>query len=65
LVDELFEFVDDVVDDLNSRDEVNYLRTILKMGTGADRQLKVFDENGGDLKKVVDYIVQETNEGLD
>lgn len=65
LVEELIDFVDDVVDELNSRDEVNYLRQILKMGTGADRQLEVFNKNGGDLKKVVDFIVTETNEGLD
>ncbi len=64
LVEELIEFVDDVVDDLNSRDEVNYLRTILENGSGADRQLKVFEENNGDLKKVVDFIVEETNIGL-
>ena len=65
LVDELIDYVDDVVDELNSRDEVEYLRRILQMGTGADRQLKVYEETGGDLKKVVDYIVSETNEGLD
>ena len=63
LVNELIEFVDDVVDELNCRDEVNYLREILKMGSGADRQLRVFEETG-DLKKVVDYIVEETNTGL-
>jgi carboxylate-amine ligase len=33
------------------------------MGTGADRQLKVFQETG-DLKKVVDYIVEETRVGI-
>ena len=63
LVNELIEFVDDVVDELNCREEVNYLREILKMGSGADRQLKVYEETG-DLKKVVDYIVEETNTGL-
>ena len=52
-----------MVDELNCREEVNYLREILKMGSGADRQLKVFEETG-DLKKVVDYIVEETNTGL-
>jgi carboxylate-amine ligase len=33
------------------------------MGTGADRQLRVFQETG-DFKKVVDYIIQETETGL-
>lgn len=64
LLEELIAFVDDVVDDLNCRQEVEYLRQIMKMGTGADRQLKVYDQTQ-DLKKVVDYIVEETNVGLD
>ena len=34
------------------------------MGTGADRQLRVFEETN-DLKKVVDYIVEETEAGLE
>jgi glutamate---cysteine ligase / carboxylate-amine ligase len=36
---------------------------MLEMGTGADRQLRVFEETG-DLKKVVDYIVSETRVGV-
>ncbi|MFI5134646.1 MAG: carboxylate-amine ligase [Chitinophagales bacterium] len=63
LLEELIAFVDDVVDELNCRDEVNYLREIMKMGTGADRQLKIYGQTG-DLKKVVDLIVEETNTGL-
>jgi phosphate transport system protein len=43
---------DDVVDDLGCRKEVEYAREIVKNGTGADRQLKVFHESGGDMKKV-------------
>jgi carboxylate-amine ligase len=50
------------VDDLGSRDELNYIRTIIKNGTGADRQLRIFRETN-DLKKVVDFIVEETNQG--
>jgi glutamate---cysteine ligase / carboxylate-amine ligase len=34
------------------------------MGTGADRQLKVFEETNGDLKAVVDYMAAETRAGL-
>jgi carboxylate-amine ligase len=63
LVGEILEFVDDVVDDLGSRNEVNYIRQILADGTGADRQLNVFHETG-DLKKVVDYMISETQTGL-
>ncbi len=34
--------IDEVVDELGSREEINYIHEMLKMGTGADRQLKVF-----------------------
>ncbi len=63
LVHELLEFIDDVVDDLGSRKEIEYVYKIIENGTGADRQLRVYQETG-DLKKVVDYIVQQTNHGL-
>jgi carboxylate-amine ligase len=64
LIYELLDFVDDVVDELGSRHEINYIPKILENGTGADRQLKVYEQSGGDLKKVVDYIVSQTNQGL-
>ncbi len=63
LVLEYLDFVDDVVDELDSREEINYIHEILENGTGADRQLRVFRETG-DLKKVVDYIIEETEVGL-
>src|SRR5580704_10627621 len=63
LINEILEFVDDVVDELDSREELNYIREIMKMGSGADRQLRVFEETG-DLKKVVDFIIEETEVGL-
>jgi len=63
LLNEYLEFVDDVVDDLGSREELEYIHEILKSGTGADRQLRVFAETG-DLQQVVDYIIQETEVGL-
>jgi carboxylate-amine ligase len=64
LAGELLAFIDDVVDELGSREEVNYIRKILEMGTGADRQLAVWDQSG-DTKNVVDYIIEETHKGLD
>ena len=64
LVYELLDFVDDVVDDLDSRREINYIHHMINHGTGADRQLKVFHESGGDLKAVVDYIAAQTLEGV-
>ena len=63
LIGELLEFVDDVVDGLGSRKEVEYVRQILQAGTGAERQLRVFEKTG-DLKAVVDYIIEETKYGL-
>jgi carboxylate-amine ligase len=63
LVLELLDFVDDVLDDLNCRSDVGYITKILEMGTGADRQLKVFKETG-DLHRVVDHIIEETHLGI-
>ncbi|MGA7837972.1 MAG: carboxylate-amine ligase [Ignavibacteriaceae bacterium] len=63
LIGELLEFVDDVLDDLGSREEINYIYKIMENGTGADRQLAVWEETN-DMKKVVDFIVQETSYGL-
>jgi carboxylate-amine ligase len=60
---EYLELIDDVVDELGSREEIEYIHQMLKMGSGADRQLKAFAETG-DLKKVVDYIVAETRVGV-
>jgi carboxylate-amine ligase len=62
---EMLEFVDDVVDELGSRREVfGGIGWILANGAGADRQLAVYNATGGDLKKVVDYICEETSQGL-
>jgi carboxylate-amine ligase len=63
LIREYLEFVDDVVDELDSREELNYIHTMLEQGSGADRQLRVYKETG-DFKKVVDYIIDETEVGL-
>lgn len=70
LMEELLALLDDVVDDLGSRQEVEYVRTILKNGTSADRQIATYKAHGGDdnaseaLKAVVDHLVMETKEGL-
>ncbi|HST12148.1 MAG TPA: carboxylate-amine ligase [Terriglobales bacterium] len=63
LILEYLKFVDDVVDELGSREEIEYIHKIMEMGSGADRQLRVFEETG-DLKKVVDYIIEETEVGV-
>src|SRR5215212_8013338 len=61
---ELLEFVDDVVDELGSRAEVAYVKTILTEGTSADRQLRVYRETG-DLRAVVRGVVEETRDSVE
>ncbi|MNE46325.1 Glutamate--cysteine ligase [compost metagenome] len=63
LILELLEFIDDVVDELGSREDINLVHEILKNGTGADKQLAVFQETN-DLSKVVDFITGEFTKGL-
>ncbi|MCG2461717.1 carboxylate-amine ligase [Flavobacteriaceae bacterium F89] len=63
LVQELLEFIDDVVDDLGCRTEVNYVYQILEQGSGADRQLKLYEDTR-DFKEVVKYVVGQTTKGL-
>ena len=69
LMEELLEIVDDVVDDLDCRAEVEYVNTIMRDGTSADRQIAIYEQNGGDenrnqaLMAVVDNLVRETQEG--
>lgn len=62
LMNELLELLDDVVDELGSRKEIEYIHTILNQGSSADRQLRVYRETG-DLKAVVDLLAEETVEG--
>ena len=64
LITEMLEwFVDDVVDELGSRREVEYAFEIMRGGTSADRQLATYDRTG-DLRGVVDRLVSETAEGV-
>ena len=55
LIFELLDFVDDVVDQLGSRHIINYIGKMMELGTGADRQLAVYEKTGNMLD-VVDYI---------
>jgi carboxylate-amine ligase len=63
LMEELLDFIDDVVDELGSRKEIENVREMIKNGTGADRQLEVFHKTK-DLTKVVDYIIEQTTFGI-
>jgi carboxylate-amine ligase len=55
LIYELLDFIDDVVDDLGSRHAVGHVQKILELGTGADRQLAIYNQ-GQNFEEVVDYI---------
>ncbi len=63
LIRELLEFVDDVLDDLGSRKDVEHIHTILERGTSADEQLRVYRETN-DLKAVVDRLIELTAENV-
>ena len=55
LILELLDFVDDVVDELGCRKALGNVLKILEKGTGADRQLAVYEQHQ-DLVSVTDYI---------
>jgi carboxylate-amine ligase len=70
LVNELLALVDDVVDELGSREEVQGILRVVENGTSADRQLGVYrrtlDQGATDqeaLFAVVDHLIAETAEG--
>jgi carboxylate-amine ligase len=61
---EVLDFVEPVVDDLQTRPELNFLRTWVRSGdTGADRQTRAYEATGS-LPAVVDALVAETKIGL-
>jgi carboxylate-amine ligase len=71
LIRELLDFVDDVLDQLGSREEVERIHTILERGTSADEQLAVYHaarEGGADnraaLNAVVDRLMERTIESV-
>jgi carboxylate-amine ligase len=63
LIYELLDFIDDVTAPLGIRNTIGFVHKILEEGTGADRQLKVFEETLS-LPAVVDYIQSQFLEGL-
>ena len=63
LIAEILEFIAPEMEELGSKAEILHIEQILREGTGADRQLRVWEQTQ-DLKAVVDHIVRETYEGL-
>ncbi len=64
-IHELLDFVDEIVDDLGSRQEITFIRQLLDSseGTGADRQLAVYEQTG-DLTSVTRWLIQATMQGI-
>jgi carboxylate-amine ligase len=56
-------FLKDAIDELGSRKEIEPAYRILREGSSADRQLKVFEQTK-DMKAVVDHLIAETEEGV-
>jgi carboxylate-amine ligase len=63
LIYELLEFVDDVVDQLGSRHRLAYIHKMLEQGTGADRQLAIY-EKSKNLVEVATYINSQFLNGI-
>ena len=63
LIYELLDFIDDVTGPLGIRNAVSNVHKMLEEGTGADRQLKVYEQTKS-LPAVVDYIHSQFLAGL-
>ena len=63
LIRELLVFVDDVLDDLRSRKEIQHIQTILSRGTSSDEQVRVWRQTG-DINTVVDRLIEMTMENV-
>ena len=70
LMDEVLELVEKDADYFDCWDELNHLKTIVREGTSAHRQVKVYNEvmrskndHEEALQKVVDHLIEETMVG--
>jgi glutamate---cysteine ligase / carboxylate-amine ligase len=63
LLHEMLGFVATEMDELGNQAELAHIERILHEGTGADRQLLVWEQTH-DTKAVVDHIIAETYQGL-
>lgn len=62
---ELLDFVDDVLDDLGTRRDIDYLRSLVDSprGTGADRQIAAYRETGS-IHEVMRLLMEQTIRGI-
>lgn len=70
LAAEIVELLDDVLDDLGTRKDVEYVHTICEKGSSADRQIAVYRQAITEglspreaLQNVVDHLIVETGQG--
>ena len=63
LIYELLDFIDDVTGPLGIKNAIGHVHKMLEQGTGADRQLKVYEETNS-LVDVVDYIHSQFLDGI-
>ncbi len=64
-IGELLDFVEDVARELGSCKEMDYLRCLLEdpRGTGADRQIALFEQTGS-MEAVIQMLIQQTVQGI-
>ena len=64
-IHELLDFIDDVLDDLGSRSEIDYLRNLVEseQGTGADRQMALYKQTGN-TGDVIRFLMHQTMQGI-
>ncbi len=64
-IEEMFDVIDDVLDDLGSREEIDHLRALVEsgQGTGADRQIALYQQTGS-IAEVHRLLMQQTMQGI-
>lgn len=63
LIDRMFDYIEEVVDDLGLRSHIEHARKLRAEGTGADRQVDIFEKTL-DLHKVARHLHEESNDDL-
>lgn len=65
LIYELLELISDSADELGCKKDLQYVHQMIANGTGAERQIQVWESSGKDFQKLMKYIVSETLYGID
>lgn len=64
LVPELVDFVGEAANHFGTEKYLQTILTIPQTGTSAHRQIEVFERNNGNVRAVVDHLIQETMTGI-